>query len=149
MASILVIFSGQVFSYNVLDRAIDWAQEHEAILRVLFLKEEPVKEGYLYPSDIDAAEALTDEADVRQDDEQILQGKIKLVKDTAAAAGIDCTIQVGTDHSADAILATAENVDIIFVDMGTERGEEAAGQPFKVSELIEKAACPVELIKAE
>jgi hypothetical protein len=33
--------------------------------------------------------------------------------------------------------------------MGTDEGGEAAGQPFNVSELIEKAACPVELIKAE
>ena len=148
MASALIVFSGLRFSYDVLDRAIAWAQEHAADLRVLFLREEPVEEDYVFPSDIDAAEAVTDKADARQDDNQLLQSKMKLIQDKAAAAGIDCTMQVSTDHSIDAILAIAGSVDIIFVDAGTEDEQEAAGQLFNPNELVDKAACPVELVKA-
>lgn len=149
MASTLLIFSGLSFSYTALDRAIAWVQEHRSDLRVLFLKEEPVEEGYVFPSDIDAAEELTDEADARQDDNQLIQGKIRLIKDKADAAGINYTTQVITKPSVNAILALATGADKMFVDVGTEERKEAADRLFNPEELVEKAACPVELVKAE
>jgi len=149
MPSTLIIFNGLTFSYTALDHAIAWAKEHKATLSVLFLKEQPIEEDYVFPSDIDAAEALTDTADARQDDEQLLQGQTKLVQHKAQAAGIDCTIQVSGETSVDALLAIAGKVDLIFVDAGDNVREGAAGLPFDTDELIEKAACPVELITAE
>jgi uncharacterized membrane protein (UPF0127 family) len=149
MASILVIFNGLTFSYKALDRAMAWAKEHKATLRVLFLKEQPVEEDYVFPSDIDAAEALTDTADAQQDDEQLLRSKIKLVKDKALAAGIDHSIQVSGETSVDGLLAIAGKVDLIFVDADDNIREGAAGLPFDTDELSEKAACPVELVTAE
>ena len=148
MSSTVIIFSGLSFSYSALDRAIAWAKEHGSDLRVLFLKEEPVEEGYVFPSDIDAAEQLTDEADARQDDDQLIQGKIRLIKDKADAAGISYTTEVNTDPSTDAVLAFTENADKIFVDVGTDERKEAADRLFKPEELVKKAACPVELVTA-
>ncbi len=149
MPSILIIFNGLTFSYTALDRAIAWAKEHKATLKVLFLKEQPIEDDYVFPSDIDAAEALSDSADARRDDDQLLQGKTKLVQHKAQAAGIDCTIQVSDKTSVDALLAIAGKVDQIFVDAGGNVREGAAGLPFDTDELVEKAACPVELITAE
>ncbi|NII28810.1 universal stress protein [Pseudoflavitalea sp. X16] len=149
MSSTLVIFSGLSFSYTALDHAIAWAQEHKSDLRVLFLQEEPVEEGYVFPSDIDAAEALTNEADAQQDDDQLIQGKIRLIKDKADAAGINYTTQIITAPSVNTILALATDVDKMFVDVGTDDRKEAADRLFKPEELSEKAACPVELVKAE
>ena len=149
MPSTWVIFSGLNFSYTALDRAIAWAREHNTDLRVLFLQEEPVEEGYVFPSDIDAAAALTDEADARQDDDQLIQGKIKLIKDKAGNAGIQYAVKTSTDPSIEAILAIAENAGKIYVDVGTEAREEAADRLFNPSALVEKAACPVELVTAE
>ncbi|WP_162915540.1 hypothetical protein [Paraflavitalea soli] len=146
MPSTLVIFNGLTFSYTTLDRAIAWAKEHKATLRVLLLKDQPVEEDYVFPSDIAAAESLTDIADAQQDDEQLLQGKIKLVKDKAIAAGIDHVIQVSGETSVDGLLAIAGKTDLIFVDAGGIVREGAAGLPFDMNELIEKAACPVELV---
>lgn len=148
MSSTVVIFSGLSFSYSALDLAIAWAKEHQSDLRVLFLKEEPVEEGYVFPSDIDAAEELTDEADARQDDDQLIQGKIRLIKDKADAAGINYTTEINTDPSTDAILALAKSANKIFVDVGTEERKEAADRLFKPEELVKKAACPVELVTA-
>lgn len=149
MASTLVIFNGLTFTYTALDRAIAWAKEHKTTLRALFLKEPPVEEDYVFPSDIDAAESLTDTADALQDDNQLLQSKIKFVRDKAQTAGIDCTIQVSSENSVDAILGNTAKLSMIFVDAGTVGREGAAGLPFDRKELSEKAACPVELVKAE
>lgn len=149
MASTMVIFNALTFCYSALDQAIDWAKEHKATLRVLFLKEQPVEEDYIFPSDIDAAQELTDTADAQQDDEQLLQSKMKLVRDKAQAAGIDHSIQVSGETSVDGLLAIAGKTDMIFVDAGSIVREGAAGLPFDTNELIEKAACPVELVTAK
>ena len=150
MPTALVIFSGIRFCYEALDRAVAWAQNNQAALQALFVQDAPVEEGYVYPSDINAAAALTDEADARQDDEQLLQSKIKLVRDKAAAADIDCSIQINNNPSLDDILAVAVKADIIFVDAGLNvDGEGAAGQLFDPGELAQKAGRPVELIEAE
>lgn len=149
MASTVVIFSGLNFSYTALERAIAWAREHGSSLLALFLREEPVEEGYIFPSDIDAAKALTDEADARRDDIQLVQGKIQLIKSMAAAAGIQYTPKVSNDSSIPGILALAENADKIFVDVGVEERKEAADRLFNPEELVEKAACPVELVTAD
>jgi hypothetical protein len=132
-----------------LDRAIDWAKVHNTNLSVLFLREEPVEEGYVFPSDIDAAASLTEEADARQDDDQLVQGKIKLIKDKADNAGIQYTVKTSNDPTIDSILSITVNADKIYVDVGTEDREEAADRLFNPDELIEKAACPVELVTAE
>lgn len=149
MPSTWVIFSGINFSYAALDHAIAWAREHKTILGVLFLQEKPVEEGYIFPSDIDAAENLTDEADARQDDDQLVQGKIRLIKDKAEYAGVQYTVKISNDPSIDTILLITEEPDKIYVDVGMKPREEAADRLFNPDELVEKAACPVELVTAE
>lgn len=144
-----VIFSGLNFSYTALDRAINWAKAHNTDLGVLFLQEEPVEEGYVFPSDIDAAESLAGEADARQDDDQLVQGKIKLIKDKAADAGIKYVVKISDDTSIETILSITAYPDKIYVDVGTELREEAADRLFNPDELVEKAACPVELVTAD
>jgi hypothetical protein len=148
MPSTWVIFSGLNFSYTALDRAIDWAKTHHTDLGVLFLQEEPVEEGYVFPSDIDAAESLMGEADARQDDDQLIQGKIKLIKDKALNAGIRHTVKISDDPSIESILSIRDP-NKIYVDVGTMMREEAADRLFNADELIEKAACPVELVTAD
>lgn len=149
MHATMIIFSGLSFSYTALDQAIAWAQEHHTQLRVLFLPEKPVEEGYVFLSDIDAAEALAGEAEARQDDDQLLQGKIRLIKDKAEASGLPYTTEVSESPAISDILARTENVDKIYVDVGTGERKEAADRLFNPKELVEKAACPVELVTAE
>jgi hypothetical protein len=149
MPTTWVIFSGFNFSYAALDRAIDWAKTHNTGLGVLFLQEKPVEEGYVFPSDIDAAESLAGEADARQDDDQLVRGKIKLIKDKAAEAGIQHVAKISDDPSIKAILPTTTGADKMYVDVGTMMREEAADRLFNAEDLVEKAACPVELVTAD
>lgn len=148
MASVLIIFSGLTFTYDALDRAIAQAKHTGAGLQVLFLVEKPVEEGYVYPSDIDAAESLTNSQDTATDDRHLLHSKINLIRDKVRAEGIACSIQVSNDPSVDAVLAAADNVSMIFVDVGTGGGEGAAGSLVDPKALSEKATCPVEVVGA-
>jgi len=145
----LVLFHGDVFPYHVLDKAIAWAQQEGASLQVLFLEERPVKEGYVFPSDIDAAETLADTGDVEAINEKILQRKIKRVKDNTAEAGVACSIAISKDVSADTVLAAAADATVIFSD--GDQVDEASGKafPFSLKGFPDETPVPVQLIKAE
>ena len=146
MPAVLVIFSGLQFSYDALDRAIAAARQQHEDLQVLFLVEPPVEEDYLFPSDIDAAESLTDSEDAANDDRRLLHSKVKLIRDKASAAGIDCAISVSNNASVGSILEAAGNVSRIFVDGGAAEGEGAAGPLVDPKALSELAACPVVVV---
>ncbi|WP_276481418.1 hypothetical protein [Paraflavitalea pollutisoli] len=147
MSAVLVIFPGLSFNYGVLDHALAFARQQHTDVQVLFLVEPPVEEDYLFPSDIDAAESLTDIADAVDDDRRLLHSKAKLIRDKAQTAGVACTVRVSNDASVDSILEVAGNVSKIFVDGGAGREEGAAGSLVDPKALSEKAACPVEVIE--
>jgi hypothetical protein len=117
-------------------------------MQVLFLEEGPPKEGYVFPSDIDAAETLTDKDDVEAINEKILQRKIKRVKDTADDAGIACSIKVSHNVSADTVLAAADDADIIFVDGGQGIGDDEpeVTLPYSLKGFPDTSPVPVELV---
>lgn len=148
MQSVTVIFSGLILSYKVLERAIEQAKAQDMELRVVFLSDKPVEEDYLFPSDIDAAEALTGTAEAEADDRALLHSKIRLINDSAKAAGIGTSIQVSENASVDSILKMVGNAAVIFVDGGTVSREGATGLLFNSEELSVKATCPVEVIEA-
>lgn len=148
MQSIVVIFSGLQLSYKVLDQAFEKAKAQGAPLQVVFLTEEPVEEDYFFPSDIDAAESLTDADDAEADDRELLRSKIRLIKDKAKASGIDVSIQVNENPSVDSILEMVGNAAVIYVDGGTVSRDGAAGQLVDPEALSRKATCPVEVIDA-
>jgi len=147
MASVLLVFSGMSFSYALLDKGIARAKEQQADLTVLFLQEGPEKEGYGFPSDIDSAENLTNEADVRKDDRDILEGKVKIVRSRAKEAQITCNIHVSNVFSEDFILGIAGDAALILIDGGTAEDPADNELPFSPEKLAEQATCPVELVK--
>ena len=147
MASVLLVFSGVSFSYALLDKGIARAKEQQADLVVLFLREEPVDEGYGFPSDIDAAENLTNEAEVQQDDRNLLEGKIEIVRSRAKEAQLTCNIHVSNEYSENFILAIAGDAALILIDAGTADDPADSELPFSPAKLAKGATCPVELIK--
>lgn len=123
-----------------------FAKQQQTGVQVLFLVEPPVEEDYIFPSDIDAAAALTDSEDAADDDRRLLQSKVKLIRDKTQTAGIQCSVRVSNDASVDSILEVAGNVCMIFVDGVDGAGEGAAGPLVDPKALSEKAACPVEVV---
>src|SRR5690606_41955314 len=61
---ILLILNGIRFPFGLLNAAIDWCKQNGSALHAIFMKaEDEVGEGYVYPSDLEAAEDLNDTQD--------------------------------------------------------------------------------------
>jgi hypothetical protein len=150
MKTALVIFNGIRFPFYVVDHVIAWAKKNSASLHVLFVKaKHREKEGYVFPSDIDAAEALADTEDAEHDDVLIIRSQMKLLEDIAKTENIPFKSELLTDPSQDDILLIAKKSDILFIDAGDNESGILSVNSFSMNDLVKKSSCPVELIKAE
>lgn len=147
MKTALVIFNGIQFSYNLVDRAIDWAVENQAGLHGLFVysdKEPP--EGYIFPSDIDPAEDLYSKKDAEKNNEKIIVGQIKLLTDMARTKGISVNAEQVLNPPLKKILANLEGAEILFIDEKHDDAFLLACTSFKLKDLVKQSKCPVEMV---
>ncbi len=148
MKKALVIFNGISFPYYLVDHALAWAKKNDAGLHALFIKaENEVEEGYVFPSDLDAAEALSDSEDAEEGDEHVIASQIKLLGDMAKTEDIPFTSELLTDPSLEDILAIARGQDLLFIDHNFNELGILTATEFSLKELIKKTPCPVEVVK--
>jgi hypothetical protein len=150
MKTALVIFNGIRFPYYLADHVIAWVKKNSANLHALFIKaKHREKEGYVFPSDIDAAEDLADAADIEQDDVLLIRSQMKLLEDMAKTENISFKSELLTDPYLEDILEMAKSSDILFVDADDNESGILSVTSFRMKELLKKVPCPVETIKAE
>lgn len=150
MKKALVIFNGIRFPFYVVDHAIAWAKKNSASIQALFLKsEDEVKEGYVFPSDLDAAENLSDAEDTEKGNIHVIQSQMKTLKDMAATENITTDTELLTEPPLEEILATAKNCSILFIDADYNETTTLAVTNFDLDDLIDKSPCPVEPVSAD
>ena len=149
MKTALVIFNGIRFPFYLVDHVIAWAKKNGASLHVLFLKaKDEIKEGYIFPSDLDAAENLDDADDSKKANIQVIRGQIKLLEDMAKTENIPFKSELLSDPSLENILDIAKRSDILFTDADNNETGILSVTSFNVKDLVKKSPCPVEAIKA-
>jgi hypothetical protein len=150
MKNAIVIFNGIRFSYHLTDHVIAWAKKNNASLHALFIKaKHREKEGYVFPSDIDAAEDLTGTKDIEAGDVHIIQSQMKLFEDMAKTENIPLRSELLTEPSLEDLTAIVKDADILFVD-GDDHGSGILSVTnFKMKNLAKKSPIPVESIKAK
>lgn len=149
MKSALVIFNGIRFPYYLVDHVIAWAKKNSAKLHALFIKaKHREKEGYVFPSDLDAAENLTGNEDLEQGDVAVIRDQMKLLKDMAKSENISLDSDLLTDPSLDDILGIAKKSDILFIDADDNESGILSVTRFTMKDLVKKSPCPVETIKS-
>lgn len=148
MATATVIFNGIRFPFYLMDRAVSWSKENKAELQVIFLQAtSQEREDYAFPSDIDAAEKLTNEKDAEQGNEKIILQYINLIKDVCAAKNLKCEIERLTDSSLDEVLERLNNTDRIFLDQAEDRNPAPlANDNFTMKDLFEKNPSKTEFV---
>jgi hypothetical protein len=150
MKTAMVIFNGIRFPFYLVDHVIDWAKKNNASLHVLFIKaKHEVKEGYVFPSDLDAAENLFDTEDVEQGDVLVIRSQIKLLEDMAKTENIPFKSVLLTDPSLEDIICLAKRSDILFIDADYNERGILSVTSFKMKDLVKRSPCPVEIIKAK
>lgn len=149
MKTALVILNGIRFPFYLVDNAVNWAKNNNAGLHALFIKAaDEEDEGYIFPSDLDAAEDLSDTEDAEEGDVKVIQSQVKLLEDMAKTENIPFQSELLTDPSLEDILAIARAKDILFVDHDFDEPGILTVTGFKLRELIKKSPATVEVIKA-
>jgi hypothetical protein len=147
MKTALVIINGLKFPYFLSDHAIAWARREQGKLHALFLTSgEEVPEGYVYPSDIDLAETLNDTEDSEKDSSAIIRSQMKLFDDMAKAKGITCYAERFDDAELKQVLEKTKQADVLFIAPGYGDTALQAVTDSQMKELIDQAACPVEMV---
>lgn len=140
MSTATVIFNGIRFPFYLMDGAISWAKKNKAELHAIFLEASgQEREDYAFPSDIDAAEKLTDEEDAAQGNEKIILKYIKLVEDMCKTEHLSYKIERLKNSDLDEVLEKLKTADRIFLDEAEDRNPSPLSNPnFTMTELFDK-----------
>jgi hypothetical protein len=148
MRQALVIFNGIRFSHSLVEKALAWAKQNSGGISALFLASHETEDQYAFPSDLDAAQKVTDKEDADQDDMRVIESQIKLMENMAKSEGVDFTSEIMVDRSLDEVLSKVRGASIIFIDA---REEDEAGlmevRKFKMKELVERLPGTVEKVE--
>lgn len=148
MKTALVIFNGIRFPFYLADHVVSWAKKNDANLHALFIKaKHREEEGYVFPSDIDAAQDLTGTDDIEQGDVLVIRSQIKLLEDMAKTENIPFKSELLTGPYLEDILETAKSSDILFIDADYNETGILSVDSFNINDLVKKSPCPVEIIK--
>jgi hypothetical protein len=148
MKTALVIVNGIKFPYFLADHAIAWAKREQGKLHALFLTSgEEMPEGYVFPSDIDLAETLKDTTDSEKDSNTIIRSLMKMLDGMATTEGVTCDAERLNDASLEQVLEKTKQAAILFIAPGYGETAMQAVTDFQMQELIDQAACPVEVVK--
>ena len=116
MTKVAVLFNGIRFPFKVIDRAFEWCKkENGLMLAVYLLAEDADPEGYIFPSDIDAAEDISDDDDSVSDNEKVVKSHINMLKNRAAAEQITFQSIVLHDPEEELLSDTLQGYEYIFV----------------------------------
>jgi hypothetical protein len=148
MKTALVIFNGIRFPFYLADHVIEWTEKNTASLHALFIKaKHREKEGYVFPSDLDAAEHLTGTEDIEHGDVLVIRSQMKLLEDMAKTENIPFKSELLTDPLLKDILEIAKGSDILFIDADDNESGILSVTTFRMKDLVKKSPCPVETIK--
>lgn len=132
----MVIFNGLSFPHHVADYALSKCKEKGMSLYALFLAGREIEEGYIFPSDLDAAQNITDKEDAEKDDFRVIRSQMRLVEDMAKGEGVICRTELLRDPSLEDVIQKARDAQLVFVDPNfRDTGLMTAN--FKMQELVD------------
>ena len=144
-----IIFNGIRFPYYLVDHAIAWAEKNKAGLSAIFLKGGEEEEGYPFPSDLDSAEKLKNKEDAEKDDEALIRGDMKLLRDMAKSKGVEIEVEEFNDPTMDEVLKKIKDAAVVFVDANADPDDIAAPTKFTLNDLTGKISAYVERVDDE
>jgi hypothetical protein len=125
MAKAALLFNGIKFPFNVVDRAISWAKQSKGSLVAIFLKSEKMeKEGYIFPSDFDAAENLAENRAANTNLSLIIDSNIRILEHQAIGEHIEVRTALLTNPTDEELLDQLGGSEYIFTSK--EIGEPGA-----------------------
>lgn len=146
MKTALVIFNGIQFPFTLAEQAIAWAKTNDAGIEALFLVGEEPGEGYGFPSDLNAAENLTDKEDAEKDNLRIVRSQVKLLEDMAKTDNVSCRAELLIDPELGEVMVRAKNAELLFIDAEYTNTGLLSVTSFDLEDLVDQSPCPVEKV---
>ena len=146
MKHALIVFNGLKFPYYLVDYALSRLKEQSTSLLGLFLAGRETEEGYIFPSDLDASQNVTDKEDAEQDDSRVLHSQMQLLESMARSEGVDCKTELMVDPTLEDVLSKARNAETIFIDASYMNTSLMSVTSFDMQELIDQLPSGIEIV---
>lgn len=145
----IILFNGIRFPFPVAEKAIAWAKQNKADILGIFIRSaDEVKEGYVFPSDLDAAEDLADEQDTENANVVVIQKNISILKTMADSDDVPCTTQVIIDPGKEELRELMTNRDRVFADDQLETPGVMKSTHIDLKDLIKKTDIEVDIVRS-
>ena len=137
MEQIVVIFNGIKVPDHLVNAAISKAKESGSGLLALFLAGEEKDEGYIFPSDLDAAQDDTDADDAERADMRVIRSQMKVLEGTAKVEGIACTTELLFEPELEEVTAKIGTAQLVLIDANYNTDLNTVTS-FKMEDLIQQ-----------
>jgi hypothetical protein len=122
MEKAYIIFNGIQYPFPVVEAAISWARQSKAMLAALFIRaQDSPAEGYLFPSDLDAAEKVSTTDDANASHEAVLESNIRMLENEAARHDIPLDVKMLTEPSDEDMAGELTDASMIFAADNLEK----------------------------
>jgi hypothetical protein len=147
MKKAVIIYNGLHFYLPLADKAFEWAKVRKCPVVAIFLKvkHEP-SQGYVFPSDIVAAESLSTNKDADISDKQTIDSCMKLLEHQAAKEHIELSVILLVNPTSEEIEKQLMDCDAIFMQQTPEDLEHLPIAGVNVKELLKDVNVPVEIV---
>ena len=141
MSTATILLTGPRLPYHVIDYAINWAKDHEASLRALFLVPGRMpEEGYPFPNDLDDAERLNTGPEAERGITGIVQDEIRFVEKRCGASHVPVTSELVFSPSVKKVMSKLNDSELIFIDKNAELNEDdLSNLSFSIDDLTAKS----------
>jgi hypothetical protein len=147
MTKAALLFNGIQLSFKVVDQAIRWAKQNNGSLVAVFLqaKKEP-KEGYIIPSDLNAAENITTDAEAEAGHHAIVENNIVLLKHQASATDIEICTTIMANPSEEKLQEELGGCERLFAGKGIATEGILSVDSINLDKWLADSTIPVEMI---
>lgn len=147
MKTAFVVIDGIKFPYFLVDKAIEWARQEGGKLNGLFLMSgTEVPEGYVFPSDIDLAEEITDANDTRNNSTVLFDDFMRLFESSCLAKGVSCHSELMIAPSLKEVVEKTKQATILMLSPQYGDPSLLGITGFNLQELADQSFCPVEIV---
>ena len=115
MEKAFIIFNGIQYPFPVVEAAISFVRQSKAILVALFVRaKDAPAEGYLFPSDLDAAENANTRDDANASHEAVLESNMRMLEHEAGRQDVSLHIKTLIEPSDDDLMDELKDAVMIF-----------------------------------
>lgn len=148
MEKAIILFNGIKLPFPLIERAFGWASQSKGEILAIFLRaKKDAAEGYIFPSDLDAAENLTSTEEAGASHELLIDSNIKIVTNQGARESIDLKTTVLVDPTEEQLQQLTAGSTRIFVHESIGKPATLTTDHINLDKWLKKSTIPVEIVQ--